>query len=196
VSIRGALLALLSEGPKYGLQLRNEFERVTGQVWPLNDGQIYTTLQRLERDGAVASEDDDIHRSRRRVRITESGRNELAEWLSTPPDMSSPPRDDIVMKVLSAPRLPNVSVYDVIQVHHRYLTELMREWTRLKEDEAKSELSFELAVDAVLLNLDALIHWLDEVRARSGPGTDASTDSNGDSNSSGHRLPPATGDSA
>ena len=52
MSIRGALLALLSEGPKYGLQLRKEFERVTGQVWPLNDGQIYTTLHRLERDGA------------------------------------------------------------------------------------------------------------------------------------------------
>ena len=56
MSIRHALLALLSEGPKYGLQLRQEFETRTGEVWPLNVGQVYTTLQRLERDGILAFE--------------------------------------------------------------------------------------------------------------------------------------------
>ena len=61
MSVRHALLALLSEGPKYGLQLRQEFEARTGEVWPLNVGQVYTTLQRLERDGLV-----DVGRGRRR----------------------------------------------------------------------------------------------------------------------------------
>ena len=56
MSVRHALLALLSEGPKYGLQLRQEFEATTGDVWPLNIGQVYTTLQRLERDGLVESD--------------------------------------------------------------------------------------------------------------------------------------------
>ena len=54
MSVPHALLALLSEGPKYGLRLQNEFESRTGEVWPLNVGQVYTTLQRLERDGLVA----------------------------------------------------------------------------------------------------------------------------------------------
>ena len=58
MSVRHALLALLSEGPKYGLQLREEFEAGTGEVWPLNVGQVYTTLQRLERDGLVESDGD------------------------------------------------------------------------------------------------------------------------------------------
>ena len=53
MSVPHALLALLSEGPKYGLRLQNEFESRTGEVWPLNVGQVYTTLQRLERDGLV-----------------------------------------------------------------------------------------------------------------------------------------------
>ena len=66
VSVRHALLALLSEGPKYGLQLREEFEARTGEVWPLNVGQVYTTLQRLERDGLVES-DDPPRRARRRA---------------------------------------------------------------------------------------------------------------------------------
>ena len=57
MSVRHALLAFLSEGPKYGLQLRQEFEESTGQVWPLNVGQVYTTLQRLERDELIESDD-------------------------------------------------------------------------------------------------------------------------------------------
>ena len=59
MSVRHALLALLSAGPKYGLQLRNDFEARTGEVWPLNVGQVYTTLQRLERDGLVTSDGAD-----------------------------------------------------------------------------------------------------------------------------------------
>ena len=62
MSVRHALLGLLSEGPKYGHQLRQEFETTTGDVWPLNVGQVYTTLQRLERDGLV-----DVQRRRTRT---------------------------------------------------------------------------------------------------------------------------------
>jgi DNA-binding PadR family transcriptional regulator len=70
VSVRHALLALLSEGPEYGLQLREEFEARTGEVWPLNVGQVYTTLQRLERDGLAESDDADSEGPQRRFRIT------------------------------------------------------------------------------------------------------------------------------
>src|ERR1700752_3216840 len=102
VSVRHALLALLSEGPKYGLQLREEFEARTGEVWPLNVGQVYTTLQRLERDGLVESDDEEVAGPQKGFRITPAGAEELSSWLRTPPDLSSPPRDELVMKVLIA----------------------------------------------------------------------------------------------
>ncbi len=73
MSVRHALLALLSEGPKYGLQLRNEFEARTGDVWPLNVGQVYTTLQRLERDGLVESDREVEEGPHKDFRITASG---------------------------------------------------------------------------------------------------------------------------
>src|SRR5688572_32815868 len=114
MSVRHALLALLYDGPKYGLQLRQEFEAGTGEVWPLNVGQVYTTLQRLERDGLVESEDGDG--SQRSYRLTVEGSEELAEWLRTPPDMSSPPRDELVIKVLVALRLTGVDVRELVQV--------------------------------------------------------------------------------
>src|ERR1035438_8019900 len=124
MSVRHALLALLSEGPKYGLQLREEFEARTGEVWPLNVGQVYTTLQRLERDGLIESDGTAEDSPQRGFRITAEGAEELAGWLRTPPDLTSPPRDELVMKVLVALRLSGVDVHDVIQVHRRYLEEL------------------------------------------------------------------------
>ena len=166
MSVRHALLALLSEGPKYGLQLRQEFEARTGEVWPLNVGQVYTTLQRLERDGLVVSDGIGEDGPQKGFRITPEGENELAVWLRTPPDLSSPPRDELVIKVLIALRVPGVDVHEVIQAHRRYLVELMQEWTRLKEYAAERDLGFALVVDAELFRLDAVIRWLDAADGR------------------------------
>ena len=166
MSVRHALLALLSEGAKYGLQLREEFEARTGEVWPLNVGQVYTTLQRLERDGLVESDDSDSEGPQKGYRITAAGRQELADWLRTPSDIASPPRDELVMKILVALRVPGTDVREVIQVHRRYLVELMQQWTRIKEAEAEADMSLALVVDAELFRLDSVIRWLDDADGR------------------------------
>jgi DNA-binding PadR family transcriptional regulator len=166
VSVRHALLALLNEGPKYGLQLRQEFEARTGEVWPLNVGQVYTTLQRLERDGLVASDGSDDAGPQKGFRITPAGAQELESWLHTPPDLSSPPRDELVMKVLIAAHTPGVDVHGVVQTHRRYLVQLMQEWTRLKEYSGDRDLAFALVVDAELFRLDSVVRWLDAADGR------------------------------
>ena len=184
MSVRHALLALLSEGPKYGLQLREEFEARTGEVWPLNVGQVYTTLQRLERDGLVESDGDGQDGPQKGFRITAAGAEELTEWLRTPSDMSSPPRDELVMKVLVALRVPGTNVREVIQVHRRYLVELMQQWTRIKETEAESDMNLALVVDAELFRLDAVVRWLDaadgRIKRAADHGRPAGKDDNGD----------------
>jgi DNA-binding PadR family transcriptional regulator len=169
VSVRHALLALLSEGPKYGFQLREEFEARTGEVWPLNVGQVYTTLQRLERDGLVESDGAAREGPQKTFRITAEGGRELVTWLRTPPDLAAPPRDELVMKVLVAVRVPGTDVHEVIQVHRRHLVELMQQWTRIKESEVSesgSDLSLALVVDAELFRLDSVIRWLDAADGR------------------------------
>ena len=166
MTVRHALLALLIEGPKYGLQLRQEFEAATGEIWPLNVGQVYTTLQRLERDGLVESDDAGEDGPQKGFRITRAGGAELADWLRTPPDLTSPPRDELVIKVLVALRVPGVDARDVVQVHRRRLVELMQQYTRLKEDAAEDDLSLALVVDAELFRLDAVIRWLDAAEGR------------------------------
>ncbi len=166
MSVRHAILGLLSDGPKYGLQLRQAFERQTGEVWPLNVGQVYTTLQRLERDGLVESEGAGEDDRQKGFRITPAGERELDSWLRTPVDLSSPPRDELVIKVLVGLRVPGVDLDDVIQVHRRYLAELRQQWTRIKEDEAHYDLSLALVVDAELFRLDSVMRWLDAADAR------------------------------
>jgi len=166
MSIRHALLALLSEGPKYGLQLGQEFEAGTGDVWPLNTGQVYTTLQRLERDGFVESDDSADEGPQKGFRITDSGRRELHEWLRTPADGSSPPRDELVIKVLVALRMPGVDVSELVQAHRRHVIEAMHQYTRLKEDASEHEIGLLLVADAEIYRLDAVARWLDAADAR------------------------------
>jgi DNA-binding PadR family transcriptional regulator len=166
MSVRHALLALLSEGPKYGLQLRQEFEARTGEVWPLNVGQVYTTVQRLERDGLVESDDAEEPGPQKTFRISEEGRAELAAWLSTPPADEIPPRDELVIKVLIALRLPGVEVAGILQTHRRHLVETMRRYTRLKEEAAEDDIGLLLVADAELFRLEAIVRWLDAADAR------------------------------
>lgn len=166
MSVPHALLALLSEGPKYGLQLREQFEARTGEVWPLNVGQVYTTLQRLERDRLVESDGASDEGPQKVFRITAAGRDELDGWLRTPPDLSAPPRDELVIKVLVALRIPGADVAEVLQVHRTYLVHLMQQWTRIKEDAAEDDLGLLLAVDAELFRLDSVVRWLDAADSR------------------------------
>jgi len=174
MSVPHALLALLSEGPKYGLQLQNEFQTRTGEVWPLNVGQVYTTLQRLERDGLVET-DANGERAQKRYRITTAGAQELDEWLRTPPALVPPPRDELVIKVLVALQIPGIGVRDILQAHRRHAIELMQRYTRVKAQAADGDVPLALVADAELFRLEAIVRWLDaaDVRLKQMPSSPA-----------------------
>ena len=170
MSMRHALLALLSVGPSYGWKLRQDFEARTGEVWPVN-GQVYTTLQRLERDGLIEADEAEIDGAQRRFQLTDGGRGELARWLQTPPDLSAPLREDLVIKVMVALGLPDVDVGVLLQLHRRHLVEVMREYARVK-DTAPDDVNLAMVADAEVFRLDAQVRWLDSVESRiaeSGP---------------------------
>ena len=167
MSVPHALLALLSEKPKYGLRLQNEFEARTGEVWPLNVGQVYTTLQRLERDGLVEADDGgERTQKQRRYRITSAGARELADWLRTPPDLVPPPRDELVIKVLVALQVPGIDVHEILQVHRRQVIEVMQRYTRIKAEAAQDDVPLALVADAELFRLEAIVRWLDAADVR------------------------------
>ena len=101
MSVRYGLLALLAEAPTHGYQLKTAFERRTGGSWALNIGQVYTTLQRLERDGLV-TEAASSGGDRRDYRIGRPDGTQLEAWFSSPVVPEGPSRDELTIKVLLA----------------------------------------------------------------------------------------------
>jgi DNA-binding PadR family transcriptional regulator len=134
-------------------------------MWPLNVGQVYTTLQRLERDGLVES-DGDGQMSQKRYRITSTGAEELADWLRTPPELVPPPRDELVIKVLVALQIPGIDVHEILQVHRRHAIEVMQRYTRIKAEAAEDDVALALVADSELFRLEAIVRWLDAADVR------------------------------
>lgn len=169
MTIRHALLALLADGPKHGFQLANEFEAGTGEMWPLNTGQVYSTLQRLARDELVAAAQSVAggdEGASNLFQLTDAGRAELFGWLRTPHDLSIPPRDELVIKVLVALRVPGVDIAELTQIHRSHLIEVMHEYTRLKQHAAEDDLGLLLVADAEIFRIEALVRWLDAADTR------------------------------
>jgi DNA-binding PadR family transcriptional regulator len=165
VSVRFGLLALLAEAPTHGYQLKTAFERRTGGSWAINIGQVYTTLQRLERDGLV--EELGADGDRHDYRITDAGHAELDAWFVNPVVPEAPPRDELTIKVLLAVAAGDVDVTEVLQRQRRASIEQLQAYTRRKaQADPERDLSFLILLDALIFRTEAEIRWLDACDAR------------------------------
>jgi DNA-binding PadR family transcriptional regulator len=162
MGVREGLLALLDDEPRYGYQLKTAFEASTGGVWALNIGQVYTTLDRLARDGRVETGSGD-DAGRRTYAITDTGRSELARWLGSSPADAPPPRDELLLKVLLALRTASVDAREVIQAQRTGIVEALQAHRRRLRTQADNGdgLVGRLVVDALVLRLEADLRWLD-----------------------------------
>ena len=188
MTIRHSLLALLAQEPAHGYALKAGFEATTGGTWPLNVGQVYTTLARLERDGLAeggelgAGERSSGDRGpaeggagRRTWRITEAGRAALEAWYAEPVSVDPPPRDELALKVLLAIAADAEDVSAILQRQREAIMEGRQRYACLKRRAGPERgLPWLLLVDALVLKFEAEIRWLDlceeRVRARDGRG--------------------------
>jgi DNA-binding PadR family transcriptional regulator len=168
MSIRHGLLALLSHQPMYGYQLRSTFEQTTGATWPLNIGQVYTTLARLERDGLVeetggtGAEDG----GQRTYALTPEGRVEVARWFTTPVKREERPRDELAIKLALALVVPDVDVQQVISRQRTATVRTLQEYTRLKTQAGPDDLAWLLVLESLIFQAEAEVRWLDHCEAR------------------------------
>ncbi len=164
MTIRHSLLALLAHEPAHSYQLKGDFEDRTGGAWMLNIGQVYTTLQRLERDGFVIGDDDD---QRTVYRLTASGRAALDEWFAEPIIHDPPPRDELTLKVLLAVGADDVDLHPILQRQRTAAVEHLQALTRQKAAaDPERDLPWLLLMDALVLRTEAQIRWLDICEAR------------------------------
>jgi DNA-binding PadR family transcriptional regulator len=165
VSVRHSLLALLSGGPMHGYGLKTEFEAATADVWPLNVGQVYTTLGRLERDGLVTAEAEDD--GQKLYEITGAGRDELRRWFETPVQREIVPRQELAIKLVFAMRSGMADVAAVAAQQRIATVRALQDLTRLKaEAEAKGDTTWLLILDGLIFQAEAETRWLDLCEAR------------------------------
>lgn len=153
----------------HGYQLRQEFDARTGSTWPLNIGQAYTTLSRLERNGLVhklPSKDPD---DPERFELTDAGRQAAAEWWREPVPRSAPARDELAIKLAIAVTIPGVDVASVLQSQRAETMKTLQCYTRLKARSAPpeeldgAELAWGLVLDSLIFAAEAEARWLDHV---------------------------------
>jgi len=165
MSVRHGLLALLLEQPRHGYELRAEFERRTGSTWPLNVGQVYTTLARLERDGAVEGGEENDAGQKQYV-LTGPGRAEIEQWFATPVRRESRPRDELSVKLALAVTAPGVDVRAVLQTQRTDSLRALQDYTRLKARAGEDDLAWLLVLDGLVFQTEAEVRWLDHCESR------------------------------
>ncbi|MGQ0554178.1 MAG: PadR family transcriptional regulator [Planctomycetota bacterium] len=161
MTVRHSLLAILAEQPAHGYSLKSSFEKSTAGAWPLNVGQVYTTLDRLQRDGLVEAQGL-ADSPRQSWRITKAGRAALAEWYQSPVVDDPPSRDELAIKVLLAVAADAIDVQEILQRQRVATMDRLQQYTRqkAKADPAR-ELPWLLLLDALILKAEAEIKWLD-----------------------------------
>lgn len=184
MAVREGLLALLGDGTHHGYQLKTAFEAATGGVWALNVGQVYTTLDRLARDGLVHVDDSG---DQKQYSLTAAGREELRTWWQVSAVDAPPPRDELLLKVLLAMEHGPGRALEVVTAHRTALTGLLQTHRRSSRS-GSGDLAAAVVADALATRAEADLRWLDLCEARllrarstSLPTTNAMT-TNGDMN--------------
>ncbi|MEU5877963.1 PadR family transcriptional regulator [Spirillospora sp. NPDC047279] len=165
MSIRHGILALLAQGPRYGYQLRAEFESSTGSTWPLNIGQVYSTLSRLERDELVTRVGADDE-GRFVYRITPAGEDDVRSWFATPVARADRPRDELAIKLAMAVTTPGIDVRQVVQAQRTATLRSLQDLTRLKADGPPlpadpGDRAWRLVLESMIFQAEAEVRWLD-----------------------------------
>jgi DNA-binding PadR family transcriptional regulator len=160
--VRHAVLAVLANQPAHGYEIKRGLEERFGSVVaPLNAGQVYTTLQRLQRDELVA--DDAVAQrgrpDKRVYRLTGAGRQALEEWLGAP---SAPTRlrDDFFMKLVFAQSLGLADPAALIARQREAYLRSLGELERVLAD-GTADGTTALVVEGAALHLEADLKWLD-----------------------------------
>lgn len=169
MSVRQSLLAILDQGPCYGYQLRAEFDRRTASRWPLNVGQIYNTLDRLERDGLVEKAETDAQ-GHVYWRITAAGSTQARAWLAQPVARAENARDELVLKLAVAATLPGVDIGAIVRTQREASQarrdELAARYEPVAASREPEDVLASLALSAALFAAEGDVGWLDHIAAR------------------------------
>lgn len=163
MALKEGLLCLLAQGNSHGYELKSQLEATTGDTWQINIGQIYTTLQRLERDGLVAHEDTDDGRVV--YSLTQQGETTARDWMAEPVELPVAGRDEITLKILMAARSGIDDPRRVVERQRGATMALLQDYTALKASD-QDDFAWLVHLDRLIFSAEAELRWLDRVEDR------------------------------
>lgn len=168
MSVRMSILAMIAQRASYGYLLRAEFDRRTGAARPLNVGQVYKTLDALERDGLVVRSGQTDADGHVFYEATAPGRTEVEHWLASAEPGGPPARSELAIKVAIASTLPGVDLDRLLLAQRQSALSRLQQLTRESAAPHSTgvDLSRQLIADAALFEAEAEVRWLDHVEQR------------------------------
>ncbi len=170
MSVRHAVLGLLTQHPRHGYELRAAFQALVGgeENWDVKPAQIYSTLSRLEKSGLIAEEaiEQEAGPEKRIYAITDEGLNFLRAWFmeGIPPEHQ---RDEFFIKMMVAMVSGVADPYQLLQTQrtelYKGLHTLMAQRT---QTDPRTALAKILLLDKASMHLEADLRWLDMIEAR------------------------------
>jgi len=162
--MKNLFLALLSKQPTHGYDLLQTYEELFSTVLPpLNAGQIYTTLSRLERDGLVRKYAvEQVGKPDKLIyELTGAGQQVLSEWFAAP--ITGPRiKDNFFIKLISAHMSGLADAQALIDSQRRqYLQNLHDLNNMVLQKEISDDPNKFLLIQGAILHLKADIAWLD-----------------------------------
>jgi PadR family transcriptional regulator, regulatory protein AphA len=167
-----ALLGLLTIEPMSGYDLGQNFRFSVGHIWSESYGQIYPNLKKLAAAGLVSSKTQmqKGKPDRRIYSITQSGRDQLIEWLGTPPQAEIP-RNEMLLKLFFGSQIPAsvlIAYVERMVIEHRALLEKFThiEHQEIAEHRHRPEAPFwRMTSRYGQLEMEAHLRWAEETLA-------------------------------
>jgi len=165
VSLKFGILGLVGEEPLHGYEVKSRFEEMLGGTWDVNIGQIYSTFQRLERDGLVEAVGGRGDRGKVVYRLTDAGKASLSEWLETPESEPQQLRDAIYVKLLLGSRLANGGMARLLASQRSVYLQRLKDLSALEgRARAEGRTDVVLMLRGAILHTEADLKWLDATK--------------------------------
>ena len=162
MSLKFGILGLMAEEPLHGYEVKARFEAMLGHTWEVNIGQVYGTLQRLERDNLVEAVGERGDRGRQSYQLTAPGRQALDRWLAEPEAEPQQLHDELSIKLMLIRRLANGNLEGLLMRQRRVYLQRLRDLAELERrmrDEQRPDLA--LLIKGAIIHTEADIKWLD-----------------------------------
>jgi len=162
------LLGLLAQKPAHGYELHQRLMEEFGHIWRISLSQTYNILKRLEKQGAIAGEDEEQENrpARRFFHLTPAGRQRFDAWLDTTVGCSTRAiRVGFLTRLAFAERLqpelvPGLLDRQIVEVQEG-IGRLEKDLADLPPEQTYNRLALQLRVRQIAPMLD----WLMECQA-------------------------------